>query len=218
VPPDVQSQSPYFGDLDPQPADRSLRRAKGTRGRADGPHDDRSRLQQQAEQAIANTGFIDTTGGPQAALVAIDNKTGQVRAMVGGTTTGRTRSTSHAGPAPARLVDQAVHPCDRAAPGDRARVDLAARKRVFTVPNSKGKEFFVVRNFESTTSARARWRTRSLGRTTPCSRRSASMSATNKIASLTQAMGIRTPVSTNYGDDARRPEGGRHAARHGACV
>ena len=49
-------------------------------------------LQRSAEQAI--DGYLAYSGDPSAALVAIENSTGEVRAMVGGGTTGKARSTS----------------------------------------------------------------------------------------------------------------------------
>ncbi len=41
---------------------------------------------------------------------------------------------------------------------------------------------------------------------------------TRKIAQLARRMGVRTPVSQQLRDDARRPQAGRHPARHGARV
>ena len=76
-------------------------------------------------------------------------QTGEVRAMVGGA---RLRAAPvqprHAGPAPAGLGDQAVHP-GRGAARARAGLVWPSRKRVFTVPGTKGREKFVVNNFES---------------------------------------------------------------------
>ncbi len=68
-------------------------------------------LQAAAEQAI--NGRL-TGVGPSASLVAIENKTGEVKAMVGGTDFAEPPvQPGHQRPPPARLVVQAVH-ADRA--------------------------------------------------------------------------------------------------------
>ena len=88
--------------------------------------------------------------GPSAAVVAIDNKSGEVRAMVGG----RDYATR-----PFNLATQGQRQ-----PGSAIKPFILAsalkkgygpgslwpsRKRVFTVPGTKGHEKFVVNNFES---------------------------------------------------------------------
>ena len=65
-------------------------------------------LQAAAEQAInGRLGGV----GPSASLVAIENKTGEVKAMVGGTDFEQPPvQPGHQRPPPARLGVQAVHP------------------------------------------------------------------------------------------------------------
>ena len=103
-------------------------------------------LQRAAEQAVTQP---LRAGGPTAALVAIDNETGEVRAMVGGRDYNeRAVQPRHAGPAPAGLGVQAVHPRRGAARGHRRRLDRGRRARsVFDVPTAST-EKFVVNNYE----------------------------------------------------------------------
>ena len=81
-------------------------------------------------------------GGPTASVVVIDNKTGEVRAMVGGRDYDkRAVQPRHPGPAPAGLVDQALHPGRGAAPGHRARLGLAvAQARTSRVRKRRQRE------------------------------------------------------------------------------
>ena len=66
-----------------------------------------SRFQKAADDAIR--AWLPYTGGPRASLVAIDNKTGEVRAMVGGDDYNTLAlQPRHPGPAPAGLGVQAV--------------------------------------------------------------------------------------------------------------
>ena len=116
------------------------------------------KLQAAAEQAIA--GELPTGEGlPSASLVAIDNKTGEVRAMVGG-------------PIVNGSEDYAQHPFNIATEGHRQpgsafkpfTLSIALESgftpdSVFTsapanfvVPNSGGKEHFIVHNFGNTYS------------------------------------------------------------------
>jgi penicillin-binding protein 1A len=154
-------------------------------------------LQTAAEDAINRS--LPNPDGPSAALVAIDNKSGEVRAMVGGR-------------------DYAERPFNLATQGQRQPGSsikpfiLAAalkkgyapgslwpsRKRVFTVPGTKGKEKFVVNNFESkyagsqTLAGGLTYSDNSVYSTVGIS------VGPKKIAALAERMGIRTPVSSNY--------------------
>jgi penicillin-binding protein 1A len=157
-------------------------------------------MQQAAEQAMAN--YINPSSGPQAALVAIDNQTGEVRAMVGGFNYDQV---------PFNLATQGERQ-----PGSSFKAFVLAdallhgispdsvwpsEKRVFTVPNSRGQEHFVVRNFESTYAG-----DRTLTDATTYSDNSVFATVGIEgighccagIARLAQRMGIRTPVSHNY--------------------
>ena len=125
-----------------------------------------------------------------------------------------------AGPAPARLVLQAVHPrrgAQRRAsrptrPGRRARSTSASPRRRRAAARSTSTSTTT----RTPTRACSRCARRPRTRTTPSTPRSASRSGTKKIANLARRMGIRTPVSQEPRDDARRPARGRHPARHGA--
>ncbi|MGZ6675369.1 MAG: transglycosylase domain-containing protein, partial [Solirubrobacteraceae bacterium] len=133
------------------------------------------------------------------AVVAIDNKSGEVRAMVGGR-------------------DYATRPFNLATQGQRqpgssikpfilasalkkgygAGSLWPSRKRVFTVPGTRGKEKFVVNNFESKYAG-----TQTLAGGLTYSDNSVFSAVgisvgTKKIAALAERMGIRTPVSSNY--------------------
>ena len=153
--------------------------------------------------------------GPSASLVAIENKTGEVKAMVGGTDFEQPAvQPGHERPPPARLGVQAVHPGARA-----ARTASAPRPRS---PRSEG-------------DPGAKRRREVRGRTTTrtqyagiSSLRSATARSDNsvyaelglkvgtkRIAALAQRMGVRTTALDQPGDDAGRPQGGRDAARDG---
>ena len=171
------------------------------------------KLQEAADQAI--NAWLPNREGPRAALVAIHNDTGQVRAMVGGddyhelpfnlATQGQ------------RQPGSAIKPFILA---EALRQDIspnsvwASKKMTFDVPKSK--EIFTVNNYEGAYSGIT-----TLARATTFSDNSVFAQVgikigTRKIARLAERMGIRSNVSTQLGDDARRPQGGRVAARHGA--
>src|SRR3954452_15360154 len=152
-------------------------------------------FQRAAEKAI--TGRLPYAGGPTASLVAIDNATGEVRAMVGGrdynqqafnlATQGQRQPGSSFKPFTlAEALKTGIGPGSV----------WPSHKRVFNVPNSSEK--FTVNNYEgeyvgSTTLARA----------TATSDNAVFAAVgiqlgTAKIAHLARRMGIRTPVSRNY--------------------
>ncbi|MGA2319780.1 MAG: transglycosylase domain-containing protein [Solirubrobacteraceae bacterium] len=153
-------------------------------------------LQRAAEQAVdANLAY---PAGPTASLVAIENSTGEVRAMVGG-----------------RNYDES--PFNLATAGERQpgssfkAFDLAAaledgispdsvwtsEEKVFIVPGTGGREKFVVHNDEGTYSG-----SNTLTGATAFSDNSIYAEVglqvgTHRIARLAHEMGITTPVSTN---------------------
>src|SRR6476661_2863349 len=151
---------------------------------------------QQAAQAAINQNLANPAG-PSAALVAIDNDTGQVRAMIGGRDYRK---------APFNLATQGQRQ-----PGSSFKPFILAsalkagigpgsvwpsRKRVFSVPNSSEK--FTVNNFESTYTGA---QTLAGGLTFSDNAVYSAVGikvGTKKVASLARRMGIRTPVSTNY--------------------
>jgi penicillin-binding protein 1A len=153
-------------------------------------------LQRAAEQAINN--YLAYPGGPTASLVAIENSTGEVRAMVGG-----------------RNYEQT--PFNLATSGERQpgssfkAFDLAAaledgispysvwssRPKVFFVHTHAGPEKFVVHNDEGAYSG-----SNTLTAATTYSDNSIYAEVglrvgTQKIANLAHEMGITTPLSTN---------------------
>jgi penicillin-binding protein 1A len=154
-------------------------------------------LQTAAEQAVAQE--LPNPSGPSAALVAIDNRTGEVRAMVGGRDYQRT---------PFNLATQgqrqpgsSIKPFTLAAALEKGYGPGSvwpSRKRVFTVPGTHGRELFPVNNFESTYVGE---RTLADGLTYSDNAVYSAVGikvGTKRIAHLAERMGIRTPVSTNY--------------------
>ncbi len=166
------------------------------------------KLQQAAEQAISSelpTGY----NLPSASLVAIDNKTGEVRAMVGGPIINGQEDYEH-------------HPFNLATEGHRQPGSafkpftlavalesgygpsslMTSAPADFIVPHSGGKEHFPVRNFGNTYSG-----TITLANATAFSDNSVyarlgiqglGKNGTTRIARMATKMGIRSPVSNNY--------------------
>jgi penicillin-binding protein 1A len=155
-------------------------------------------LQHAAENAISQMLPVGS-GLPSASLVAIDNRTGEVRAMVGGT-------------------DYATHPFNLATQGQRqpgstfkpftltAALESGispssvwtSKPKQFVVPHSGGKEFFVVKNYGGEYSG-----SNTLAGATTVSDNSVYAEVgikvgTRKIARVARRMGIRTPISQNY--------------------
>ncbi len=153
-------------------------------------------LQRAGEQAVNN--YLAYTGGPTAALVAIENSTGEVRAMVGG-----------------RDYDES--PFNLATEGERQpgssfkAFDLAAaledgispdsvwtsKQKEFIVPHTDGREKFVVHNDEGNYTG-----SNTLVGATAFSDNSIFAEVglrvgTHRIALLAHRMGITTPLSTN---------------------
>ena len=153
-------------------------------------------LQKAAEQAVS--GYLANPEGPSASLVAIENSTGEVRAMVGG-----------------RNYDES--PFNLATEGERQpgssfkAFDLAAaleqgispdsewtsKQKEFIVNTPHGKERFVVHNDEGAYSG-----VNTLTGATAYSDNSIYAEVglkvgTQKIADLAHRMGITTPLSTN---------------------
>jgi penicillin-binding protein 1A len=153
-------------------------------------------LQRAAEQAI--DGYLPGPSGPGAALVAIENATGEVRAMVGGRSYNET---------PFNLATEGERQ-----PGSSFKAfDLAAaledgispestwssQLKIFTVPGTKGSEKFVVHNDEGSYTG-----SNTLTGATAFSDNSIYAEVglkvgTHRIAHLAHEMGITTPISTN---------------------
>ncbi len=195
-PPTVRTKAPYFTTwvrqqlVDRYGARRAFEGGLKVRTTLD------SQLQDAADKAVNN--YLANPAGPSAALVAIDNKTGAVRAMVGGrdyatrpfnlATQGQRQPGSAIKPF---ILAEALK---RFGPGSV----WPSRKRIFTVPNTKGKEKFVVNNFESKYAGS---QTLAGGLTYSDNAVFSAVGITvgpKKIARLAERMGIRTPVSSNY--------------------
>jgi penicillin-binding protein 1A len=195
-PPTVNTKAPYFTTwVRQQLVDRF-----GARRALEGGMKVRTTLdldfQQDAENAIKK--YLPNPDGPSAALVAIDNDTGEVRAMVGGrdyatrpfnlATQGQRQPGSAIKPF---ILAEALK---RYSPGSV----WPSRKRVFTVPHTNGKEKFVVNNFESKYAGS---QTLAGGLTYSDNSVFSAVGISvgpKKIANLAERMGIRTPVSSNY--------------------
>jgi penicillin-binding protein 1A len=153
-------------------------------------------LQKQADLAVKRW-LGDPPAGPQASLVAIDNKTGEIRAMVGG---------SDYSKVPFNLATQgqrqpgsAFKPFVLATAlrrGISPNSTWASKKLVINVPGSIEK--FTVNNYDNNYSGVS-----TLARATTFSDNSVFAqvgikTGTSRIAGTAERMGIRTPVSHNY--------------------
>ncbi|MGB9185008.1 MAG: transglycosylase domain-containing protein, partial [Solirubrobacteraceae bacterium] len=161
-------------------------------------------MQQAAEQAISSS-LPSGPGEPTASMVAIDNRTGEVRAMVGGPLVNGQEDFNRY---PFNLATQGLRQ-----PGSAFKpFTLAvALQRGFSpysvldshplnliVPNSGGKEHFIVHNFANQYSGPI-----TLANATAVSDNSVFTqvgvaSGVKRVARMAKAMGIRTPVSNNY--------------------
>jgi penicillin-binding protein 1A len=153
-------------------------------------------LQRAAELAV-NRWLGDPPMGPQAALVAIDNDSGEIRAMVGGTdysqrpfnlaTQGQRQPGSAFKPfVLATALRRGISPGST----------WASRRMVFSVPGSTEK--FRVNNYDDNYSGQS-----TLARATTFSDNSVYAqvgikAGIQRIARTAERMGIRTPVSSNY--------------------
>ncbi len=162
-------------------------------------------LQQAADQAISEE-LPTGEGLPSASMVAIDNKTGQVRAMVGGPIVNGEEDYSqypfnlategHRQPGSSFKPFTLAMALESGEYGPDSIIDSAPQN--FVVPNSGGKEIFIVRNFGNTYSGPI-----TLQAATDFSDNSVFAQVgihvgTKKIARFAKHAGIRTPVSHNY--------------------
>jgi penicillin-binding protein 1A len=153
-------------------------------------------LQRSAEQAVNN--YLAYEKGPTASLVAIENSTGEVRAMVGG----RSYSDSPFNLATSgeRQPGSSFKAFDLAAAledGISPESTWTSKQKTFIVPNTNGEEKFVVHNDEGNYTG-----SNTLTGATAFSDNSIYAEVglkvgTHKIARLAHRMGITTPLSTN---------------------
>jgi penicillin-binding protein 1A len=200
-PPQENTKSPYFTSwIKQQVVDRLGGGQEGARLAFEGGLRVKTTLDmemQLAGEKAINDWLPPTGSGPRASLVAIDNKTGAVRAMVGGddynsapfnlATQGQRQPGSAMKPfILARALSDGISP----------ESSWASRKLVIDVPHSTEK--FTVNNYENAYSGVS-----SLGRALTYSDNSVFAQVgirvgTRRVARLAERMGIRTPVSTNY--------------------
>src|SRR3954470_2779773 len=194
APPTVRTAAPYFTTwVRQQLVDRF-----GARRSFEGGLKITTTLDAQLQKTAENTvkKYFSNPSGPTAALVALDNDTGEVRAMVGG----RDYNTR-----PFNLATQG-----RRQPGSAIKPFILAEalrrgispasvwpshKRVFDVPG--GSDKFTVNNFENSYSG-----TNTLAGALTASDNSIFAAVglqvgTKRISRLARQMGIRTPVSSN---------------------
>jgi penicillin-binding protein 1A len=151
-------------------------------------------LQAAAEQAIAGRlGAI----GPAASLVAIENRTGEVKAMVGGTdfddTPFNLATNGHRQPGSAFKPFTLIAALQKGISPDAV---YASQPKVFPVPGSKG-EKFPVSNYEDQYYGSASLRTATAVSDNSVYAELGLQVGTERIARVAHEMGIRTPISTN---------------------
>jgi penicillin-binding protein 1A len=153
-------------------------------------------LQRAGEQAIG--AYLSGPGGPTASLVAIENSTGEVRAMVGGRS--YAASPFNLATEGERQPGSAFKAFDLAAAledGISPESTWASKQKVFIVPRTGGAEKFVVHNDEGAYSGQ-----NTLTGATAYSDNSIYAEVglkvgTRRIARVAHDMGITTPLSTN---------------------
>jgi penicillin-binding protein 1A len=153
-------------------------------------------MQHAAEQAVS--GYLPGPEGPTAALVAIENSTGEVRAMVGGRNYDETpfnlATEGERQPGSSfKAFDLAAALEDGISPGS----EWPSREKTFFVHGRHGTEKFVVHNDEGAYTGE-----NSLTNATAYSDNSIYAEVglkvgTTRIAGLAHRMGITTPLSTN---------------------
>src|SRR4051794_25577791 len=150
---------------------------------------------QRAAESTANK-YFSNPDGPATAIVAIDNDTGEVRAMVGGRNyNSRPFNLATQGQ---RQPGSAIKPfilAEALRRGISPASVWPSRKRIFDVPG--GSDEFVVNNFESSYTG-----TQTLAGGLTASDNSVYAAVglqvgTKRVAHLARRMGIRTPVSSN---------------------
>jgi len=153
-------------------------------------------LQRAGEQAV--NAYLAYSGGPTASLVAIENSTGEVRAMVGGRS--YEESPFNLATEGERQPGSAFKAFDLATAleqGISPDSEWASKQKEFIVPNTHGQERFVVHNDEGNYTG-----VNTLINATAYSDNSIYAEVglkvgTKNIARVAHRMGITTPLSTN---------------------
>ncbi len=157
-------------------------------------------MQEAAQQAI-DAEFPPGTNGPTAALVSIDNQNGEVRAMVSGDGD-YTQSPFNLATLGHRQPGSSFKPftlSEALLTGEYTPYSIIdSAPQDFIVPNSAGKEHFIVHNFGNTYSGPI-----TLTEATAISDNTVFSQVgihvgTKRIARLAKRMGIRSPISDNY--------------------
>jgi penicillin-binding protein 1A len=154
-----------------------------------------SRFQKAADDAIR--AWLPYLGGPRASLVAIDNKTGEVRAMVGGddyntspfnlATQGQRQPGSSFKPfVLAEAMKRGISPTSL----------WSSRKKVFDVPHSTEK--FTVENYDNAYAGVTTLADATVHSDNSVFAEVGIKTGTKRIAKLARRMGIRTPISHNW--------------------
>lgn len=157
-------------------------------------------MQQAAQQAI-DAEFPPGSNGPTASLVAIDNRTGEVRAMVSGDGNYQSMpfnlaTMGHRQPGSSFKVFTLAAALSSGRFGPDSIIDSAPQRIPFRLPGGR-LSHFVVRNFGNTYSGPI-----SLAAATAISDNSVFAQVgmrvgTHRIRHFAQLMGIRSPISTN---------------------
>ncbi|MEA2404036.1 MAG: penicillin-binding protein [Thermoleophilaceae bacterium] len=154
-------------------------------------------MQRAAEQAIA--GRLGIGGlGPTASLVAIENKTGAVKAMVGGSNFDQKpfnlATNGH------RQPGSSIKPfilAEALTRGYGPGSTFTSRKKIFDVPHTGGKEKFVVNNYEGSYSGIANLATATAHSDNSVYAELGLKLGTRKVARMAERLGVKTRVSTN---------------------
>ncbi len=153
-------------------------------------------LQRAAEQAV--DGYLAYSGDPSASLVAIENSTGEVRAMVGGR--GYDESPFNLATEGERQPGSSFKAFDLAAAledGISPESVWTSKQKEFIVPGTGGHEKFVVHNDEGAYVGE-RTLTNALAYSDNSIFAEVGLRVgTHRIADLAHRMGITTPISTN---------------------
>ena len=158
-------------------------------------------LQQAAQQAI-DAEFPPGSDGPTASLVAIDNKTGEVRAMVSGDgdwnqSQFNLPADGYRQPGSSFKVFTLAEALRTGEYGPDSIIDSAPQDIPFRVPGVRSVQHFLVHNFGNTYSGPI-----TLQEATDISDNTVFAQVgvhvgTKKIKKIAQQMGIRSPISTN---------------------